>query len=263
MSNKKIVPGNNITYFTKKEDVLSGSDIVIAPVSSTDENGYLKNKFIAEKVQLTEEFFAKMSQQAVLVIGKANSFVSQNLASQKINFIEIASRDDFAILNAIPTAEGAINLAITETPFTIYGYNILILGLGRVGFVLARRLNLLGANVYSCTRDPAAVARGKDLGIEMLSYDELDFHISRMNLVYNTVPALILDKELLEQMNKKTVIIDLASEPGGTDFKTAKKLGIKAILATGLPGKIAPVSAGNILTEIIFEIIENTEQYLK
>ena len=52
---------------------------------------------------------------------------------------------------------------------------------------------------------------------------------------------------MLENMAKHTVIIDLASPPGGTDFALATEMGIKTIHALGLPGKVAPVTAGRIL----------------
>ena len=51
------------------------------------------------------------------------------------------------------------------------------------------------------------------------------------------------------------LIIDLATQPGGTDFEAANKYGFKAILAPGLPGKVAPVYAGEILADVVPRLI--------
>jgi serine/threonine protein kinase len=57
--------------------------------------------------------------------------------------------------------------------------------------------------------------------------------------------------------NKDTVIIDLASAPGGVDFKVSEKLGIKAYLELALPSKVAPKSAASYLKQTIDSVIYN------
>ena len=52
-------------------------------------------------------------------------------------------------------------------------------------------------------------------------------------------------------MRKDAVVIDIAQAPGGTDFAAADELGIKAFLDLGLPGKVAPETAGEILARVI------------
>ena len=73
------------------------------------------------------------------------------------------------------------------------------------------------------------------------------------DVVFNTVPDKIIGgNELLTAKN--TLIIDLASKPGGVDMEKAKDLGVKVIWALGLPGKVAPVTSGNIIKETILNI---------
>jgi dipicolinate synthase subunit A len=64
-----------------------------------------------------------------------------------------------------------------------------------------------------------------------------------------------LDHSILKYANPDLLIIDLATQPGGTDFEAANALGIKAILAPGLPGKVAPLFAGRILADVIPRLI--------
>ena len=80
-------------------------------------------------------------------------------------------------------------------------------------------------------------------------------NLCKMNIIFNTVPTQILDKSTLILLNKNTLIIDLASAPGGVDYKTAEKLGIKAILASALPGKVAPASSAEYLQEFVYKAI--------
>lgn len=51
------------------------------------------------------------------------------------------------IMNAVPTAEGAIQIAMEQTDVTLHGLPVLVIGHGRIGSLLARRLAALGAKV--------------------------------------------------------------------------------------------------------------------
>lgn len=237
------------------EKVIKDADIVIAPMTSTDEEGFLKNTFVEERIQLNSEFFNLMKKEALFLIGFVLPDLKKLLEDKGINYIELSRLDELAILNAVPTAEAAIKIAIEETDITIADSNVLVCGLGKTGLSLAWRLKLLGANTYGVTRNKAAIARGKDLGIKMLTYDTLAEHLPEMDILFNTVPALIIDRESIALLKEDALIIDLASAPGGTDFTAAREKGIKAILAPGLPGKTAPVTAGKILAELIPDII--------
>jgi len=247
-----------ITYFDEIEQVVKCADMVIAPMSGTDEEGYLKATFIDKKVRLDEDFFNLFSRDTLFVIGIARPFLKRMMETKGIKYVELANLDEVAILNAIPTAEGAIKIAIEETDYTIFGSKTLVLGLGKVGLTLAWRLRLLGADSYAVTRDRAAIARGKDLGIKMITYDKLKDYLPEMNILFNTVPALILSREYISLLKRDALIVDLASSPGGTDFAAAKELGINAQLVLGLPGKVAPRSAGEILAEVIPDLLKVT-----
>ncbi|MFP4016234.1 MAG: dipicolinate synthase subunit DpsA [Halanaerobiales bacterium] len=236
-------------------EVISNKDVVIAPMSNTDQDGFIKSTFVSFPVRLTGDFFRFMNKDTLFLIGIAKPVVKDNLEAEDIRYIELAKLDNLAIMNAIPTAEGAIQIAIEESEKTLYGSDIMTYGLGKVGLSLAWRLKALGAQSYAVTRDKGAIARGKDLGINMLTYDKLNEYLPMMDIVFNTVPSLIIRNDSISLMKKTAIIIDLASAPGGIDFISAEKNGIKAIQALGLPGKVAPVSAGKILAEIIPDLI--------
>lgn len=235
---------------------MKDKQVVIAPMSGTDSKGFIKSTYTEKPVKLTGNAFKTVTEGTLFFIGIARERLKQIVKGKEIQLIELARRDDTAILNAIPTAEGAIKIAVAETPFTIHGTSTLILGLGRVGMTLGWRLKMLGAKVYAATRSSAPAARGRDLGIKMLAYNELDSYLPQMELVFNTVPAKILTAEYIQHLPASCVIIDLASSPGGTDFSAAEERGLKALLAPGLPGKTAPRTAGKIMADIIPGLIE-------
>jgi len=76
-----------------------------------------------------------------------------------IQLIETANLDELAILNSIPSAEGAIQMAMDATKITIHGSASFVLGLGRFGTTLARMLHGIGAQVTGVARKPSDLAR--------------------------------------------------------------------------------------------------------
>ena len=62
-------------------------------------------------------------------------------------------------------------------------------------------------------------------------------------------------EKLLLAMQPGALIIDLASGSGGTDFAAAEKLGLAAVHALSLPGKVAPQTAGELLARAYPQLI--------
>ena len=77
----------------------------------------------------------------------------------------------------------------------------------------------------------------------------------KSDIIFNTVPAPVISRQVLDELAPETLIIDLASEPGGTDFDYASKLGITVVHALGIPGKFAPRTAGEILKSTILSML--------
>ena len=92
----------------------------------------------------------------------------------------------------VPTAEGAIQIAMEELPITIHGANVLVIGNGRIGSLLAGRLQCLGAHVTVSARSPADFARMDGHGYGKLDTRNLAGHLVQFDLVVNTVPVCIL-----------------------------------------------------------------------
>lgn len=201
--------------------------------------------------------FINMCVGKIVFSGAIPKKIKEEMEKNNIEYYDLMEYDDVAILNAIPTAEGAIKVAIENTETTLSGANVLVLGFGRIGKVLCKMLDGIGAKVYCEARKPSDLAQIKALGYNDIDLKDLDNYLSSFEYIFNTIPKMILDKSRLDKVKKEVCIIDLASNPGGTDFEAAKEMNIKASLELALPTKVAPMSSARYLKQKIDEIIQD------
>lgn len=239
----------------KFEAALQNSQVLIFPMQGTDQEGNIRTYDQDIKLCLTPATAAAIPQGTLVIIGFARHFVKEWAKRYGWKLLEIAEMDTVAILNAIPSAEGALQLAMERLPITIHDSSSFVLGFGRLGKTIARMLQGIGAKTTVVAWNRADLARIFEIGYRPVHCTQLHQVIAEADVIFNTVPALILDEKLLSLVKKDTLIIDLAAAPGGTDFSTAKRLGINALLATGLPGIVAPKTSGRILAQVIPQLI--------
>ncbi|MDP4126206.1 MAG: dipicolinate synthase subunit DpsA [Bacillota bacterium] len=237
------------------QDAVNQVDVLIFPMFGTDERGVVKAKYSASPIVLNKEVLQAIPSRVPLLIGFARPALKATAEKMGLQLIETIKFDEITILNSIPSAEGAIQMAMEATNITIHGSESFVLGLGRFGWTLARMLKGMGAHVTGVARKASDLARAVEMGFRAVHFSELEDEIGRAEIIFNTVPHLILDGVMLEKVARDAVIVDLASIPGGTDFEYAQMLGIKALLAPGLPGIVAPKTAGRILAQIYPQLI--------
>lgn len=237
------------------EDIWKAMDMLILPIVGTDDQGKVTSAFTSKELILTEQHIRSLPKHCIVFTGIARSYLKDLCEKYQIQLFELLQRDDVAIYNSIPTVEGALMLAIQHTDITIHNSVTIVLGLGRVGLSLARVLHAIGAKVRVGVRKSEDIARAFEMGIPAFHISELAQQVKDADLIFNTVPALIIDASVLTQVPYDVVIIDLASKPGGVDYQYAEKRGIKAILAPSLPGIVAPKTAGNIIAQAIIQVV--------
>ncbi|MFU0791748.1 dipicolinate synthase subunit DpsA [Virgibacillus proomii] len=244
---------SNIKHTELENMNLSLLDAIILPVGGTDEKGKVEVTYSDKALFLTEQIISCTPEHCTIYTGTANHYLQHICTATKRTLVKIFERDDVAIYNSIPTAEGTLKLAMKATDETIHNANVCILGFGRVGKTVARLFDAVGANVTVVARNQADIARITEMGLTAVKLQNLNTIISEMTICVNTIPYPVIDEELISNMSSSTVIIDLASKPGGVDFSFAKKEGIQAIHALGLPGKTAPKTAGKIIASVLLE----------
>lgn len=226
--------------------------VILLPLPVMGETGFLNAPYSDEKIPLDDSFAEKLKGKQVFG-GKLKPLCTSSSLWQQIQAQDYSEREEFAVQNAISTAEGAIQLAIREFPGTIHGSSCLVAGYGRIGKALSWMLRGMGAEVTVSARKASDFAWIDLYGYHPLPTDEIR---GRYDLVFNTIPALVFPERVLEWMPSGTILIDLASLPGGVDLDAAQKLGIRVIQALSLPGKVAPKAAGEIIKETVYNMME-------
>ncbi|WP_028561382.1 dipicolinate synthase subunit DpsA [Paenibacillus pinihumi] len=237
------------------EELFEQVDALILPVVGTDDNGEITAVFSDRELKLTVTHVSRLPKHCKIYTGMAKPYLRQLCNEHGLELVELLERDDVAIYNSIPTAEGAIMMAIQNTDITIHGSNSMVLGIGRTGFTMARSLQGLGAKVQVGVRRIEHFARAEEMGLNPFYIKDLQLHVGNIDLLFNTIPTMIVTAQIIAKMPSRAVVIDLASKPGGTDFRFAEKRGIKALLAPGLPGIVAPKTAGRILADCLSRLI--------
>ena len=230
------------------------SDAVIFPLPSVRADRSINTPFSERNVILTDEETSELMTKPVFV-SMRDKFIKAYPELKNARIFDYAAKEEFAILNALPTAEGAIECAMNRYEGTISGSKCLVVGFGRIGKILSKSLHSLEADVTVCARKESDFAYITALGCKVRDTRKLK-SIRGYDIVFNTVPSLIFDKYLLMNTYRNTLIIDLASAPGGVDFEAAHKFRLDAVRALSLPGKCAPKTAGEIIKTTVFNIIE-------
>lgn len=234
------------------EQVVAQSNTIILPLPVTSDGKNLKMDFSAEKIPLNDSF-AQLLQGKQVFGGMMGRLYLTSDAWESVDTYDYYTREDFAVQNVVPTAEGAIGIAMQEYPGTISGSRCLVAGFGRIGKILAWMLRGIGASVTVSARKQSDIAWIASYGYHSILTGEIG---GKFDIVFNTIPAVIFDRKVLARMHGRPLIIDLASPPGGVDYEAAEDCGFHVIHALSLPGKVAPKAAGEIIKRTIYNIME-------
>ncbi|QAY65644.1 dipicolinate synthase subunit DpsA [Paenibacillus protaetiae] len=242
-------------YAEFEEQLFDNIDVLLLPAVGTDDQGIVPAVFSDREIKLTDQHIARLPKHCKVYTGLAKPYLRQICEMHSIGLIELFDRDDVAIYNSIPTAEGAVMMAIQNTDITLHGSRSMVLGFGRTGITLARTLQGLGAEVLMGVHKSEHFARAQEMRFTPFYTDRLSQYVGNIDLLFNTIPTMIVTAQIIANLPPRAVIIDLASKPGGTDFRFAEKRGIKALLATSLPGIVAPKTAGRIIADCLIQLI--------
>lgn len=237
---------------TSLDEAVAKCDVIIGPIPFSKEVNKVNSSFSEAPIEI-ENLFSKITPDKKVYFGAMNKNARELAEKYNIQYTDYHQDESYQILNTIPTAEGAIALMVSETEKTVFGSNVLILGYGRIGKLLSEYAGALGANVWVEARREDDLTWIKAKGMQAVPLWKLQDYVGSMDIIINTVPAMLLDARMLELVKKDVLILDLASMPGGVDFSLAKHIGIKTIHALGIPGKIAAKSAAEYIYDTIIK----------
>ena len=243
---------DKIIQYNTIQDAIQKSNYVISSIPLSKNNKNIFTPFSDFQISLDD--LEKNLEGKTFIAGKINKKIKEN---SEIISIDIMDIEEYAVLNCIATAEGAIQIAMEEFPKTLSGSNILVMGFGRIGKILSKMLQGIGANVYCEARKNEDLAYIKAYGYSPIPLNNLEKNLDKFDIIMNTIPVQTLTKSRLDLVKNDALIIDLASNPGGVDFEYAKSKDIKTIWALALPGKVAPVSSAEYIKTTIYNILNN------
>lgn len=244
----------NIIFCEKLKHAIQNTEVVIGPIPFSS-NGKDINTPFSEHTISIREFMHEMNAK-ILIAGSILPEIYDLANDEYVEIIDLMKREELAVLNTISTAEGAIEIAISNTNKIIHGSEILILGFGRIGKVLARKMAGLSAKVTCAARKDEDFAWIRAYGHKATNINTLGESLSQYDIIINTVPHLVLTPERLQYVDNDCLLIDLASNPGGIDKKVAKDRNLKLIWALALPGKVAPITTAEFIKDTIYNILK-------
>ena len=236
------------------EEAVKSSNIIIGSIPFSKSKNEMYAIFSEEHIQI-DELIKGDNSKKIFIAGSISEDSKEILEKNYMEVVDIMEYEQLAILNTIATAEGAIEVAIKNTDTILHGKNVLILGFGRVAKIVAKKFQGLSANITCAARKPSDFAWITALGYNLIDINTIETEFWDFDIVINTVPKIIVDKDRMKFMKKNVLLIDLASEPGGFDKNDAKTLDLKLICALALPGKIAPVTSAEFLKQTIYDNI--------
>ena len=245
---------NHTECYNSLEEAMNSSDVIVLPLPFTKDRLTLNTPLFDDKVVISD-IVALLSNKKMVFGGQLPKSFCEELESRDCPYCDYFLLDELAIYNAVPTAEGVVQVLIEELPITIHGMKCGILGYGRVGKVLANTLSSLGAKVTVFARKQSAFAEIYASSMEFKHFDVLSTESNDFDVVINTVPVKVLGDAQLSKLNPDCILVEVASAPFGIDFQSAKEKAFKVIKAGSLPGKVAPKTAGEIIGRSILPMI--------
>ena len=251
---EELKENSNIIMTEKLTDAVKNVEIIVGPIPFSSNGKDINSPFSDKKISIRE--LMHIINAKILIAGAISPEVYDLANDEYIEIIDIMKREELAVLNTISTAEGTIEIIIANTNKIIHGSKVLILGFGRIGKVLARKLAGLAAKVTCAARKDEDLAWIKAYGHIGTNINTIGENLSEYDIIINTVPHLILTEERIKYVKDDCLLVDLASNPGGIDKKAAKDKNLKLIWALALPGKVAPVTTAEFIKDTVYNILK-------
>ncbi|MBR2044596.1 MAG: dipicolinate synthase [Agathobacter sp.] len=246
-----LLEGERVSYAweenTQEKGVCEKVYILPIPVTKLDRNPIVKRKLKEELIKLCENPWAKIK----VFGGVFNTEWKLFLEEHQIPYWDFMKLPEVVEGNAWITAEATVAEVLQHGEHSIYGQKILVTGYGCCGEKIAKIFSELGAEIIVAARREEVRERIRRDGFSAIEFEKLEKVMGEVSTVINTVPALVITEAGIRRMQPDSCIIDIASAPGGTDFDAAKKYGVVAKLALGLPGLYTTTSSAKLLKNAI------------
>jgi dipicolinate synthase subunit A len=241
-------------------EAVKGAKIISCPIPGVGVDGSLYAKYTEEKLLMKPEVLKGAAAGALMMTYQPTPQLIEWAKGTPVEVVPYGEDDELCILHAIPTAEGAIKVAVENTDETLLGMKVLCFGLGRIGASVAQAFAAMKSQVTLTARNPSQLARARTMGLEVIPLGEILDHLDRFSLIVSSSSGRVVTREMIERIQPDALIMDLCSPPGSVDFDAAKALGRRVVWARAQAGT-APRTAGadewHVLMRFVRERIPN------
>lgn len=248
----KVISMRGVELCTPEEAAQKG-EVIILPLPSVNKDGNVPAAFSDKNISLMELSPYLAGKRVFCSMKEKVTEFAPNLNPKLLS--DYYAREDFVLSNAYVTAEGAVKIALEKFEGTINGAKVLVCGFGRIGKALTKVLSGFSPRLTVSARKSEDLAAIRLLGARAVRTDML-YKEKPFDIIISTVPALVFGPELLAKIASDAVVIDLASLPGSVDFEAARRLQTDTVHALSLPGKSSPKTAGEIIKDTVYNILE-------
>lgn len=245
---------DKVTFLEDITELNDSIDVLVLPPVTTNDGKTVNTPFYNKNLYIND-VLKHLAPNALIFGGNISESLFKELCENNYTVTDYFKNEKLILANTIPTAEGALQIALEETPYVLRNAKTAVLGFGRVGRETAKLFKSVGAEVLVFDRKESKRNAAEKIGLDAYDFGADELYSS--SIIINTVPALVVSKEVLKKISANTLIIDLASKPGGVDLKYARIKGMNVIWALSLPGKVAPVTSGEIIAKTIISCIKS------
>ena len=231
-------------------DALCDASATVLPLPLTTDGIRLFAPLCNKDIRI-DEIIGNLFPGQLVAGGKFSQQITQKITDSHCIPFDYYLSERLTVLNAIPTAEGAVAIAVNKTAKTLFGSSCTVAGYGRIGKILARMLKNMGAEVKVLARRVEALTWAEADGCIPVPFSRPRLATDNADIIFNTIPSAWINWEIIDHTKTDTVIIDLASSPGGIDPDCSKNTSRKIVYALSLPGKVAPETSGDIIAKCI------------
>ncbi len=255
---QELYPYETIIHCQSLQEIKQNAEVIIAPIPFSSDGSFVNTPFSQKPLKI-EELFEVLENKEIFA-GAISSEIQERAQKKHIKIIDLMEEEELTILNTIATAEGAIQVAISNTEINLQGSKILILGFGRVAKMVAKKCKQLDANVTCAARKEQDMTWIKTYGYEAMDIRTMGQNLNQYDIIINTVPHIIITKEHMPYIQQDCLLMDLASKPGGFEREQIQKYNFNYVWALALPGKVAPTTTAKFIKDTLYHILKRKKE---
>ncbi|MGN0650626.1 MAG: dipicolinate synthase subunit DpsA [Oscillospiraceae bacterium] len=225
---------------------------IVLPLPFSRGGALITAPLFSEPIAL-DKFAEFAAENAVVYSGGSSAVLEAFCLDSGFTLRNYLADESLALKNAFLTAEAAAAMLIEHRERSLRGASVLITGYGRIARCLGRILRGFGAEIVVFARRAEQRTLAELDGLCAIDRECLCAAAITSDIIINTAPAVLFNESCLRSLRKGAVYMELASLSAEPLAGIVKSSGGTHIMASGLPGRFFPQSAGEAVAEYLLQ----------